>query len=702
MENTRCFSVSVPDDDSGDEDTTSDSDVVIEEGMPLPPQLQQCSRVPYLEAVCHSQFIDLTSSEDEPRLMGKGGAACSTSSATPRKHVDSNVIDLTSEPEQDDTLREYWPRHQSTPYPEVEMPPAPAEEPVPEASAPKITLDSISGSPMVNIDNRLIFHSTPHKADKDGKPEASACDHETADCMAGDSDSSDYDSIGASDEDGILFATFSEDEESMLDDSAASDQESDVNSHRPRRWVPDDPDDDDDAEEDGEDDEGKCMYTTKPFNVGLYFILTIVFQDPESIRYEASLVSSIDTSMEDRLSPDVGLDHADLNGSRSHSPRPPLQTSSGSPSSAASSTSALGTVASVVADHKGLAPEHPVKTLTDPTHNFGVTPRMLTRPRLPSPSDAAMVKATPFNKPERTTATARTLAEKTGKHEFFAAREDNKAMFMNQSQPHLTKTVSENLAGHRDTRQNSSKQSAAGHLFPPADHAKAMTDPVEFYTQELRDFESGAHATAPTGNAFAGPANYCTRELRDLKSHVLECALSTSGHKFINSPDAVTPVQSTCKPEVAPPDLDMSSAFMFQRSKKENETVSNIKRVPIEDLLAHEPAAGVATSSSSNKRAFDDAFSELENISSDEVAQPSGPSPGNNATVNIGVEPSLSQRDSTILGQASVASANENPTSVSSTASRPEKRRRYAEVAACVAFGGVGVLSALILSAPSF
>ena len=152
MENTRCFSVSVPDDDSGDEDTTSYSDVVIEEGMPLPPQLQQCSRVPYLEAVCHSQFIDLTSSEDEPRLMGKGGAACSTSSATPRKHVDSNVIDLTSEPEQDDTLREYWPRHQSTPYPEVEMPPAPAEEPVPEASAPKITLDSISGNPMVNID----------------------------------------------------------------------------------------------------------------------------------------------------------------------------------------------------------------------------------------------------------------------------------------------------------------------------------------------------------------------------------------------------------------------------------------------------------------------------------------------------------------------------------------------------------------------
>ena len=320
---------------------------------------------------------------------------------------------------------------------------------------------------------------------------------------------------------------------------------------------------------------------------------------------------------------------------------------------------------------------------------------MLIRPRFPSPSDAAMVKIPSFAKADAAS-TARVLAEKTGKHEFFAAREGNKTAFANRPESPPVSAIRETLAEHKDARRTPSQRIPAISSFPPTG-----------------DAGSSAKVPAPK------PVHFCTTlgtQSRGPEPNVpiLASGLAASGDRFINSPDPITPFRSTHQTRISTPDLDMTSAYMFHQSKlrQENKTEPDIKRVPIQDLLAHEPnAASVASSPAGCKRAFDDAFSESEETSSDEDVQPTTPGSTPRSDINSGgnlqVESVQSPQEPSDLansGQTLIVSTNgvSVPVPVPHITSRPAKRRRIAEVAACVAVGGVGVLSALIMSAPSF
>lgn len=190
-----------------------------------------------------------------------------------------------------------------------------------------------------------------------------------------------------------------------------------------------------------------------------------------------------------------------------------------------------------------------------------------------------------------------------------------------------------------------------------------------------------------------------------------DSSLFVSGDKFINSPSAEPPAIAE-RTRLQSPDLDMTSAYTFQQSKRENENKASlaVKRVQIQDLLAQESRIllgvqdiqplliSTPEAQTGSKRSFSDAFAKSE----DDVGEADAESPEPIVTAtSISQQPST---DPTGLQEDSVSPADREPSAipVQPNNARPIKRRRFAEVAACVALGGAGVLSALIMSAPSF
>ena len=671
----RCFSVSVPEDDFDDEDTTSDCDDVVERGMLPPPQPRLCTPVPPPGAHRYRQTIDLTIVEDELRLTEKGGAVYSRSGATARNTVGSDVIDLTSEPEKEDAPKTS--RRQSTPFPDAERSVGLLEE-VLGASVPGTFPKPSPVTPMDTMAQNTVFDVPPVLA-RDVVPELSPRNSTTTNSeppicpfpdvsshlpMTQSSSSPGPISPSAYHPGDVSVAMSSDDEVDMSDDSAGISQDSDAETDYSARSDLGDGN----MRTEFDEDEGEYPSAGKLYEIPGVLIYIL---DLGIVHYDSSSESN-PNEQDDSSSEDGG--NLDISAVSSACPSPVASSPAQSHSTDLSSKLPDDTTPLLKQPTKDCSYTH--------TRNDTVVPEMVHN-RLPSPSDAAMVKTTSFFK-SKAGPTYRDLGEKTGKHEFFAAREDNKAAFAHPLNPPKVIAAQETLAYYKRILHGDTS-------LPPA----AVT---------------GSSVKASTTKP---DESYCIWDAHlDPKAFRVDSELARSGERFINSPDQVTPARLTLHTRVPTPDLDMSSAYTFHQSKLNHNSKAdpNIKRVPIQDLLANEPtAASVASSPAGCKRAFDEAFSDSEATSGDEDFQPNTDSDisdiGTGFNFNAGNSQS-NQEASDLVNpeQSSVSSAGQDPTPVpvSNTSSPPAKRRRIAEVAACVAVGGLGVLSALIMSAPSF
>ncbi|KAJ1326302.1 FHA domain-containing protein [Microdochium nivale] len=161
-----------------------------------------------------------------------------------------------------------------------------------------------------------------------------------------------------------------------------------------------------------------------------------------------------------------------------------------------------------------------------------------------------------------------------------------------------------------------------------------------------------------------------------------ESAWECSGTNFINDPESVPPLRTLAGNQSEPVHLDDTSAFTYEQSK----AGQTVKRLLISDLLAQEPQSeevirpNESFETTSTKRSFETAFPAEED---------------DNKTTTT------SELPATTIHEAPLEVVTTTRTYARPKAQLP-KRRRVAEVAACLALGGAGVLSALIYTAPSF
>ncbi|ORY68921.1 uncharacterized protein BCR38DRAFT_482395 [Pseudomassariella vexata] len=218
------------------------------------------------------------------------------------------------------------------------------------------------------------------------------------------------------------------------------------------------------------------------------------------------------------------------------------------------------------------------------------------RERQPSPSDAAMAKSHPACD-QLYKSTAQVLGEKTGKFEFFAARDINKSraavMSEKPSAPikpptptvarppspvPLISAIRETLgsATANNAGETSNKQTRPP-ISPTAKPvASAWTEPTPAKASSL------PHSKIVPDTLHFGMPDRAALSL----SPPVQSAWIATGNSFINSPPNSVSEKRT---RLQSPELDMTSAFTFQQSKLAAKTkVENIRRLPIQDLLAKE------------------------------------------------------------------------------------------------------------------
>ncbi|KAK8102547.1 hypothetical protein PG984_015693 [Apiospora sp. TS-2023a] len=345
--------------------------------------------------------------------------------------------------------------------------------------------------------------------------------------------------------------------------------------------------------------------------------------------------------------------------------------------------------------------------------------------RQPSPSDAAMVKmpASGSNSDAKTTAQA--LGEKTGKMEYFNARDGNKAIM--QAGPaqftpdHYTIINQESNALPSPFKADDSSCS----IFPssPAPSQQANNN------QGTHHPDSNAASKAPWRTNLFQPQPIVPPLQRSFSQQDADLhytapiwatsSMTSSFHGHI-SPD------SEKRTRFQSPEHDMTSAFAFQKSKQaaindanEIKVMRNTRRMTIPDLLAQDsekassplysppspspPSMSTCRPYRPYKRSFDEVSEDDEDFETTSmVSQPVSATSralpvvtkDTAATASV-TEPSAASQD-TVGTQGQVSKA---PTSAP-----PAKRRRLADFAACAiggAIGGAAVLVGLITSAPS-
>ncbi|KAI0107113.1 hypothetical protein GGR51DRAFT_559446 [Nemania sp. FL0031] len=358
-------------------------------------------------------------------------------------------------------------------------------------------------------------------------------------------------------------------------------------------------------------------------------------------------------------------------------------------------------------------------TFTPPLGSF--TPCNPPHDRDPSPSDAALFKRLPLLDNPPSASRAQQLGEKSGKFEFFAAREKNRAAL---HQNHSTVPIS---ALRETLFVDPGSQSASPPLSPaqePVDLAKETQDKVPEAISE-------APETAEVPEALEAP-DASSIKLCDTDTNQYS-AWTVSGDQFINNPPTDEPPASQA-PRCQPADFDMTSAYKFQQSKLAtvNDTVSKTRRLPIQDLLAQEPKQCVNPSepiqklpilinpstgcaSTPSKRSYGEAFDQTEDEATPEsasrVAAPCLPSMDE---AKRGSQPpqepvDISAMQSNIVAQnvkePEVSAQEPTVIFVQAEAHRPAKRMRLAiaaQVVACVALGGAATFSYLVNTAPVF
>ncbi|KAI1635322.1 hypothetical protein F4809DRAFT_651224 [Biscogniauxia mediterranea] len=346
--------------------------------------------------------------------------------------------------------------------------------------------------------------------------------------------------------------------------------------------------------------------------------------------------------------------------------------------------------------------------------------------RQPSPSDAAMFKSRPVFNPAPSESRAQALGEVTGKYEYFAARENNRAAvsFHETAVP---------VSAIRETLQSEPEVS-----HPTQNHHVDMEglqpdNSMNFPEVSAPITTSEAQAHTPIVNLRASSATQ-------------DSAWSASGERFINNPssDELPPLSAD---RAQSPEFDMTSAFTFQQSKlaTEAKTRHNIRRLPIKDLLAQEPkdsslepipstdcelpdapdVSDIQTSPMGTKRSFEEAFDDSEHDMAhpDQYAakipcyiQTEGELMNPQAGLNLRPLSSPHSNQNVVLEQELVdpnaaqdkAISEKEPqepvvVSVQKTIARPSKRLRLAKAAAyvsCAALGGAAAFSVLVSTAP--
>ncbi|KAI0595459.1 hypothetical protein F4775DRAFT_569123 [Biscogniauxia sp. FL1348] len=346
--------------------------------------------------------------------------------------------------------------------------------------------------------------------------------------------------------------------------------------------------------------------------------------------------------------------------------------------------------------------------------------------RQPSPSDAAMFKSRPVFKQQPSESRAHALGNITGKYEYFAARENNRAAVAFHE-------TAVSVSAIRETLQSESEVSRPTQNHFVAMEGLQLTNTMASPEVSAPETTSEAQDHTPIVNLRASSATQ-------------DSAWSASGERFINNPsnDELPPLSAD---RAQSPDFDMTSAFAFQQSKLATEAKArhNIRRLPIKDLLAQEPKDLYLRSTSSAdceltdaldvpdiqkspvgaKRSFEEAFDDSEHDMTHpnqyaakipcyihtegelmdpradpqpRPLSPEDPNPGNvleqaPMKLHAAQEKDIAEGES----QESVI------VSVQKTSTRPSKRLRLAKAAAyvsCAALGGAAAFSVLVSTAP--
>ncbi|CAJ2502482.1 Uu.00g098760.m01.CDS01 [Anthostomella pinea] len=351
--------------------------------------------------------------------------------------------------------------------------------------------------------------------------------------------------------------------------------------------------------------------------------------------------------------------------------------------------------------------------------------------RAPSPSDAAMFKSQPVLSQEPSTFRAQALGEKTGKFQYFEARENNRAVASHNDASVPMSAIRDTLAFvpdgttavPRDSRQTPTETG------PPL----AMT-----ISTEAGDIAAKAVFEAPAPNTVQLTKSNSTEE----------SAWSAAGEKFINNPHTEDLVSVQVNRQESP-ELDMTSAYTFQQSKLATGVKADhkVRRLPIEDLLAEEPRDELHMAEPKlaekprdrspmpeleptaplvspplpslrevvgTKRSFEEAFDAPElRVPSYKRADGTWAGTGACSQPMPDATPGHFQPTRTPARMSAEFVASDAVRSVEALPElaaahgeqndvRPSKRLRLAQAAACVALGGAAAFSYLVNSAPVF
>ncbi|KAI1113946.1 hypothetical protein F5Y14DRAFT_416374 [Nemania sp. NC0429] len=350
--------------------------------------------------------------------------------------------------------------------------------------------------------------------------------------------------------------------------------------------------------------------------------------------------------------------------------------------------------------------------------------------RDPSPSDAALVKRHPLLDNAPNIERAQQLGEKSGKFEFFAAREKNRASVIQVHSTIPTPAIRETL---QVSQQAVSSDLATSGTSDTTRGASPSLSCVTEFTGIPKETEDSVAQGSTESNEAPEASSI---KLSDMGANQYS-AWTASGDQFINNPLADEPTL-LCSVQCEQGGLDMTSAYKFNQSKLATaaEAVSRTRRLPIQDLLAQEPKQSSVVSQStdtklsphgdsptshaifSNKRSYEEAFDQTtDDVTSnhaDSIVTRSPPciteDNSRDQVVEENVNVPAAQEDS-ISAQEVINAEDPKPTHETSTVSiqpedaRPAKRMRLAtavQVVACVALGSAATFSYLVNTAPVF
>ncbi|KAI0012540.1 hypothetical protein F4779DRAFT_39897 [Xylariaceae sp. FL0662B] len=372
-------------------------------------------------------------------------------------------------------------------------------------------------------------------------------------------------------------------------------------------------------------------------------------------------------------------------------------------------------------------PSIPVSNVVGPFITDACPVTTTAQAREPSPSDAALIKSRrPVTFPSPDYSRAQALGEKTGKHEYFAARESNRRiMDDNASLP---------ISAIRETLNSKFEGQITEDSVGPTQLQPSMqTFPV---AQPVLVSGGLTGATKVVPEASFHPQDTASDNVKT-SADAHDSAWSASGERFINNPRTEDlPLISTERPHS--PELDMTSAYTFQQSKMASEAKANknLRRLPIKDLLAQEPklnqvddiaakrlppiVMAAPTSISTNlsgpagsKRSFEDAFvNQAEQVdqidptnkSHDAISERSSSAPPRKRVPDAATPRNLPSPVPTRIVPVEPAQGERQPVAIPMQPdnNRPSKRRCLAQAAAYVAVGGAAVFTFMVSTAPSF